>query len=103
MKLTQNIYFYLKMLEQVKYDDLVEGQKYYVIHRRGAFVEGDLIYCNHFFKYPNGIQLFQLNDRLYYFYRYISKYQYYMALKEKYNQTCLNLVLKRLVNETFEW
>jgi hypothetical protein len=91
------------MLERVKYDDLVEGQQYYVIHRRGAYVEGDLIYVGrYFFKYPNGIQTFQLAD-IYYFYRYVSKYQYYMALKEKYNQTCLDIVLKRLVNENFEW
>ena len=91
------------MLEQVKYDELNDGQQYYIVHRRGAFVEGDLIYVNHFFKYPNGIQTFQLNENLYYFYRYVSEYQYYMALKEKYNQTCLNIILKRLVNENFEW
>ena len=91
------------MLERVNYDDLNEGQNYYVIHKRGAVVEGDLIYVgNHFFKYPNSIQIFQIVD-MYYFYRYVSKYQYYMALKEKYNQTCLNIVLKRLVNENFEW
>jgi hypothetical protein len=91
------------MLEQVDCDDLEEGQQYYVVHRRGAFVEGDLIYVGHCFKYPNGIQTFQLNEHLYHFYRYVSKYQYYMALKEKYNQTCLTIILKRLVNENFEW
>ena len=91
------------MLEQVNYDDLVEGQQYYVVHKRGAFVEGNLIYDGkHYFKYPNSKQTFQLVD-MYHFYRYVSKYQYYMALKEKYNQTCLNIVLKRLVNENFEW
>jgi len=91
------------MIEQVKYDDLVEGQQYYIIHKRGALVEGNLIYVgNHFFKYPNGNQPFQLND-MYHFYRYVSNYQYYMALKEKYDAKCLNIVLKRLVNEHFEW
>lgn len=54
-------YFLFKMLEQVNYNDLVKGQQYFVIHRRGAVFEGNLIYDgNHFFKYPNSIQTFQL-------------------------------------------
>ena len=93
------------MIEQVKYDDLVEGQQYFVIHKRGAVVEGDLIYVgNHYFKYPNSRSgsIFQIVD-MYHFYRYVTNYEYYMALKEKYDKTCLNSVLKRLVNENFEW
>jgi len=92
------------MLEQVNYDDLVKGQQYFVIQRRGAYFEGNLIYDdNDFFKYPNSIQTFQLNNRLYHFYRYVSRHEYYTALKEKYEVNCMNIVLKRLVNETFEW
>jgi hypothetical protein len=90
------------MLELV--NDLIEGQQYFVIHRRGAVVEGDLIYVgDSYFKYPNGIQTFQINERFYHFYRYVSKYQYYMALKEKYDTNCLDIVLKRLVDESFRW
>ena len=40
-----------------------------------------------------------LND----FYRYVSPEEYIRKRKEKYDQTCLNIVLKRLVNENFEW
>lgn len=36
-------------------------------------------------------------------YRYISKEEYRTKLKEKYNQTCLDIVLKRLVDESFQW
>jgi hypothetical protein len=91
------------MLEQVKRYELVEGQQYFVIHKRGALVEGDLIYVgNHYFKYPNSRGIFQIVD-MYHFYRYVSNYEYYMKLKEKYDQRCLNIVLKRLVNENFEW
>ena len=36
-------------------------------------------------------------------YRYISKEEYYEKVKEKYNQTCLDIVLKQLVDESFEW
>ena len=91
------------MIQRIHYDDLVEGQKYYVLHKRSAYIEGDMIYHgNHYFKYPNGKSIFQLVD-IFHFYRYVSKYEYYMALKEKYDKTCLDIVLKRLVNEHFEW
>jgi len=92
------------MLQQVKHEDLIKGQQYFVVHYKGAIVEGDLIYDGYsFFKYPNSIQSFQMITRLYHFYRYVSKYEYYMALKEKYDSTCLDIVLKRLVNENFSW
>ena len=92
------------MLQQVKHEDLIKGQQYFVIHCKGAIVEGDLIYDGYsFFKYPNSIQSFQMFTRLYHFYRYVSKYEYYMALKEKYDATCLDIVLKRVVNENFSW
>ena len=91
------------MLQLVKYDDLVEGDKYYVVQYRGAVVEGDLIYIGrHFFNYPNSNQTFQINERFYNFYRYVSKYEYYMKIKEKYDSKCLNIVLKRLIDESFQ-
>ena len=37
------------------------------------------------------------------FYRYVSMEEYCAKLKEKYDATCLNLVLKRLVNDDFRW
>ena len=43
-------------------DDLVEGEKYYVVQYRRAVVEGDLIYLgDSFFKYPNSTNSFQLH------------------------------------------
>ena len=36
-------------------------------------------------------------------YRYVNKKEYYAKIKEKYDNKCLNIVLKKLVNETFEW
>ena len=84
-------------------NDLVEGNTYHVVHE-GGFIEGDLIYLGgSFFRYWNSIQSFQLHQRYYNFYRYVTKYEYYMKVKEKYNAKCLDIVLKRLVNENFEW
>jgi len=37
------------------------------------------------------------------FYRYISKEEYYAKVKEKYDAKCLNIILKRLVDESFVW
>lgn len=37
------------------------------------------------------------------FYRYVSKEEFYKKVKEKYDVKCLNIVLKRLVDETFVW
>jgi len=92
------------MFQQVKFDDLVEGQIYYVVQKKG-FIEGDdMIYLGKsFFRYWDSIHAFQLQERYFNFYRYISKDEYYIKVKEKYDSKCLNIVLKRLVNETFEW
>lgn len=90
------------MLELV--NELNQGEKYYVVQYRGAVVEGDLIYIgDSFFKYPNSIQSFQINKRFYNFYRYVGKGEYYMKVKEKYDSRCLDIVLKRLVDDSFEW
>jgi len=37
------------------------------------------------------------------FYRYISEKEYKEKRKEKYDATCLDIVLKRLVDESFSW
>ena len=97
-------YFLLKMLERIHSDGLIKGHKYFVIHNRGAVVEGDLIFDGYsFFKYPNSKYSFQLSLKMNRFYRYVSKEEYYAKLKEKYDDKCLNIVMKRLINETFEW
>jgi hypothetical protein len=96
------------MIELVDKYTLVKGNKYYV--------KGNPIY-------PPSLKIFEcifdcyeddtawlttnLNIRLYLafydFYRYVSKEEFYAKVKEKYDQTCLDLVLKRLVNDDFRW
>jgi len=36
-------------------------------------------------------------------YRYVSEKEYWEKVKEKYDTKCLDVVLKRLVDESFEW
>jgi len=84
-------------------NELVEGETYHVV-QTGGFVEGYMIYLGgSFFRYWDSIYSFQMHQRYYNFYRYVTKHEYYMKLKEKYDQTSLDIVLKRLVNEHFEW
>ena len=84
-------------------NELVEGQTYHVV-QTGGFIEGDMIYLGgSFFRYWDSINSFQVHQRYHNFYRYVTKDEYYMKLKEKYDQTSLDIVLKRLVNENFEW
>jgi len=83
---------------------LIEGQTYHVLQKNNGFIEGDMIYLGgSFFRYWNCIQSFQMHQRYHNFYRYVTKHEYYMKVKEKYDQTSLDIVLKRLVNENFQW
>ena len=36
-------------------------------------------------------------------YRYVSEQEYKTKLKEKYDAKCLDIILKRLIDESFEW
>ena len=91
------------MLELIDSDNLVKGQMYYVKHE---FLEriDDLIFDGgSFFKYPDNNYSFRLHLRANTFYRYVTKEEYYAKVKEKYDQTSLNIILKRLVDESFLW
>ena len=83
-------------------DDLVKGETYHVV-RTGGFVEGDMIYLGgSFFRYWNSINSFQVHQRYYNFYRYVTKREYWAKVKEKYDTKCLNIVFKRFVDEKCE-
>ena len=102
------------MIELVDKDTLKKGEKYYVkkeklfVHSR-KIKDFDCIFDG--YGEYEGFVWVKLSDLLDVeldldmntFYRYISKEEYYAKVKEKYDHKCLNIVLKRLVNETFEW
>jgi hypothetical protein len=91
------------MFQQIDCDHLIKGELYCVIN---DFLEQKehLIFDGYsFFKYPDSNYSFQLHFRSNTFYRYISKEEYYKKIKEKYDDTCLNIILKRLVDESFMW
>jgi len=101
------------MFELVDKDRLIKGEKYHVkrskkfVHSR-HIKEFDCIFDGYgdegFVWVKLSIVLdVELDIELNEFYRYISKEEYYSKLKEKYDHKCLNVILKRFVDESFEW
>lgn len=103
------------MLEEIAGWDLIPGEYYFI--RNDILNE---VYAKHLFlrytdiTYSRPIGLFygkiKTNDEkslmrldLLTFYRYVTPEEYRVKVKEKYDATCLDIVLKRLVNETFVW
>ena len=112
IELTINILFKVKMFELINKNKLVKGDKYYV-KRKKSFVYSRYIkdfkcifegYGNEGFVWVKLSILLnvELDLELNEFYRYISKEEYYAKVKEKYDAKCLNIILKRLIDESFQ-
>ena len=105
-----------KLFEFVQSNQLVRGKKYFIknienlndydhdnsnFDSTGIFDGYNEVFRNYlWFKFGTFYDLIQINNN---FYRVISEEEYYSKLKEKYDTTCLNIILKRLINENFEW
>jgi len=92
------------MLEEVDINQLIIGQSYFI--NRNEWDLGEVIFNG--YQYPivwvtfidkNILCKLEINNT---FYRCVSKEEYYKKIKEKYDAKCLNIILKRLVNETFQ-
>ena len=99
------------MYEEVEELELIKGEKYYVkrpnrnnIHGifNGSDFEGFVWFKIHN-EFNESIDSIELDTELNTFYRCISKEEYYSKLKEKYDTKCLNIILKRLIDESFQW
>ena len=93
------------MYEEVEELELIKGEKYYVkrTNRKnfnGKFNGSDF---EGFVWFDINNELIELDTELNTFYRYISKEEYYAKVKDKYDEKCLNIILKRLIDESFEW
>jgi hypothetical protein len=96
------------MFQEIK-TGFVIGETYHVKIKKGMIV-GDLLF-DRYSKSKTGIwfedlttphgYLFRSNDII--IYRYISENEYWAKVKEKYDATCLDIILKRLLNENFIW
>lgn len=100
------------MFELIDALDMKEGEMYFVkkldtIIGEVIFVkyqkplEGSQDFATFSYPYCSGYSHMWLN--IISVYRYISEEEYWAKVKEKYDAKCLNIVLKRLVDESFEW
>ena len=101
------------MFELVDKNELIKGEKYYV-KRKKTFVYSrhiksfDCIFDGYgdegfaWVKLSNVLDV-ELDLEFNEFYRYISKEEYYAKVKEKYDSNCLNVIMKRIVDESFKW
>jgi hypothetical protein len=97
------------MLQQINNMDMIPGEFYYKKYHFNTFSEKVrmiryIIYQGRMIALVNGSG----GDAEYFineftFYRYISEKEYKEKRKEKYDATCLDIVLKRLVDELFSW
>ena len=96
------------MIQKIK-SELLRGELYYIKRKNGEIM-GNLIFESYnqsktamWFYVPNKpyAYLFQFNEII--VYRYITNEEYLKKVKEKYDANCLNIILKRLVDESFEW
>jgi hypothetical protein len=95
----------LQMLEKTD-GDLIIGEFYYIKNHITRVSIGKAKFTR---KTPNGIIIHAnfgpclIHPEEWTFYRYISQKEYKEKLREKYDLTCLNIVLKQLINESFSW
>jgi hypothetical protein len=103
------------MFEFTQSDKLIKGEKYFVKRKKiyvhtlkrhhyyGVFDDyNDVFEGFAWFKSFNDFELVELDLCLNEFYRCVSEEEYYIKLKEKYDDKCLNIILKRLVDESFQ-
>jgi len=95
------------MLQKIEYCNLIIGETYYIKNHITRFSIGKAkmirykdestgIICANF-----GNCLIHLGE--WNFYRYVSHEEYKNKIKEKYDSTCVAIILKRIVNESFTW
>jgi len=86
-----------------------QGEKYIV--KSNNHILGEMIFLNYQYagnqKYVTFDCLYRskvwLNNSNVSIFRYITKDEYITKVKEKYDATCLAIILKRLIDESFEW
>jgi hypothetical protein len=103
-----------KLFEWTHYKNLKKGQTYFAIFESYEFQAVFKSYYNYRFHhecdYYDSCDAILVDDKHSYlmdihwqFYRVITEKEYMTKVRDKYDETVLNIVLKRLVNEEFIW
>jgi hypothetical protein len=101
--------FLLKMFQLIDAVDMKVGEMYFIKNRE--YIIGEVLFSAYHkssqpfivFGYPyrTGYSYLKVKDIS--IYRYVTPKEYWEKVKEKYDSKCLNIVLKRLVDESFQW
>ena len=103
------------MFELIDAADMKEGEIYFIkrFDSIRSYVIGEVIFMNYGkshsghcfatfrYSYVSGESYILLSVMR--VYRYVREEEYRAKVKEKYDTKCLDVVLKRLVDESFEW
>lgn len=101
------------MFELIDTMDMKEGEMYFL--KKLDYIIGEVIFVKYqtpmngngqpfaTFTYPYCYGYSNMWLTIISVYRYVSEKEYKAKLKEKYDSKCLDIVLKRLVDESFEW
>jgi len=89
--------------------DMKEGGMYFIKQRHIIIGEvlfekyhiSSQLFIKYTYPYMSGYSYLKVKDIS--VYRYVSQEEYWTKVKEKYDSKCLNIVLKRLVDESFQW
>jgi len=101
-----------KLFEWAHYKNLKKGQTYFAIFESYEFeaifksyyiFHRECDYCDNCDAILVDEKNSYLMDIHWQFHRVISEKEYMEKVRDKYNETVLNIVLKRLVNEEFIW
>jgi hypothetical protein len=89
--------------------DMKEGEMYFIKNR--DLIIGEVIFAKYYqnnqpfivfgYSYKSGYSHVKVKDIS--IYRYVTQEEYWAKVKQKYDTKCLNIVLKRLVDESFQW
>ena len=107
-----------EMYEKIEYKDLIKGERYFIRYSKNNKSKWIIGTFFEHYGYTNQLVIFgklTKNTRGHYggvtekihkkslFYKIILFKQYREQLIEKFKQTALKIVLKKIVNEYFEW
>jgi hypothetical protein len=85
--------------------NLIPGQNYLILNPDKTIIKGTFLRFTQCpfvaLVYTHEFSFMSIN--LFTFYRFVSPQEYKVKLKEKYDATVLNIVLKRLIDPSFTW
>lgn len=102
---------WMNYMEWTNFKHLKKGEKYRLIFES---IEFELIFCYYAYRgkygYHENCDAIFTDNRNYYtvdnyfdYYKFISKKEYKSKVRDKYDEKVLNIVLKQIVNDDFNW